>query len=353
MNLVDYEISSDEDFEALSHKNEKSCTVNEETQINNNNDEVKNCEQKKINNFQIEIKENSTNENDIEEVRIFSCHKKRKIKKDDLIETNNNLSLKSTKENFKINNEQSNKKKNHFNSLCLDKLKSNESLNEKNELKKYKKVSPEEDIKEENEKRNISILKYEKMRENKEEKEIYRDILREDNEIKNNYKMEMNQNYPKEEYEEKKKNKDKNEVNKNTMERDSEKEKNLNEKIPNNKMFFENNNLMNINIDENNFDEIFLLPENEYSDILNKKIDDLSKLYNIDLTINKNITNSNEYKNPCILEKIMQIFNIDVYSSNYPLNIYNPHDFLSVDLFNEKNDQATQNKTKTKWSNIN
>ncbi|KNA02353.1 hypothetical protein PVNG_01507 [Plasmodium vivax North Korean] len=113
----------------------------------------------------------------------------------------------------------------------------------------------------------------------------------------------------------------------------------------------ESNNLSNISVNESNFDDVFFLPPNEYSDCLNQKIEELSKLYEINLTINKNIINSNEYKNPCILEKIMQIFQIDVYSSNYPLNIYNPHDFLSIDLFNEKGEETDQKKTKTKWSN--
>ncbi|ANQ08749.1 Uncharacterized protein PCOAH_00031580 [Plasmodium coatneyi] len=113
----------------------------------------------------------------------------------------------------------------------------------------------------------------------------------------------------------------------------------------------ESNNLINISVNENNFDDLFFLPPNEYSDCLNQKIEELSKLYKINLTINKNIINSNEYKNPCILEKIMQIFQIDVYSSNYPLNIYNPHDFLSIDLFNEKGEEMDQKKSKTKWSN--
>ncbi|EUD68141.1 hypothetical protein C922_01159 [Plasmodium inui San Antonio 1] len=113
----------------------------------------------------------------------------------------------------------------------------------------------------------------------------------------------------------------------------------------------ESNNLINISVNENNFDDLFFLPPNEYSDCLNQKIEELSKLYKIDLTINKNIINSNEYKNPCILEKIMQIFQIDVYSSNYPLNIYDPHDFLSIDLFNEQGEETDQKKTKTKWSN--
>lgn len=81
-------------------------------------------------------------------------------------------------------------------------------------------------------------------------------------------------------------------------------------------------------------------------------IDELSKLYEINLTINKNIINSNEYKNPCILEKIMEMFDIDVYSSNYPPHIYNPHDFLSVDLFNEKENITDRNKAKSKWSEM-
>ncbi|GAW81544.1 hypothetical protein, conserved [Plasmodium gonderi] len=110
----------------------------------------------------------------------------------------------------------------------------------------------------------------------------------------------------------------------------------------------ESNNIMNVNVNEDNFDEIFFLPENEYSDCVNEKIEELSKLYEINLTINKNIINSNEYKNPCILEKIMEIFHIDVYSSNYPLHIYNPNDFLSIDLFNERTEETDQKKTK--WS---
>ncbi|SBT86755.1 HCNGP-like protein [Plasmodium malariae] len=114
----------------------------------------------------------------------------------------------------------------------------------------------------------------------------------------------------------------------------------------------ENNNIMNISVDENNFDDIFYLSENEYSETLNKKLDELSKLYELNLTINKNIINSKEYKNPCILEKIMEIYHVDVYSSNYPLYIYNPHDFLSIDLFNEKSNVTDQNKAKTKWSSI-
>ncbi|CAD2094671.1 HCNGP-like protein, putative [Plasmodium vinckei brucechwatti] len=147
------------------------------------------------------------------------------------------------------------------------------------------------------------------------------------------------------------------EYNYNIIERE-EKLKNINQKIWNNNEnncntnILEKNNIMNINVDENNFDEIFYLPENEYSEILNKKIDELSKLYDINLTINKNIINSNEYKNPCILEKIMEMFDIDVYSSNYPSHIYNPHDFLSVDLFNEKENPTDRNKAKSKWSEM-
>ncbi|SCN60797.1 HCNGP-like protein, putative [Plasmodium chabaudi chabaudi] len=139
---------------------------------------------------------------------------------------------------------------------------------------------------------------------------------------------------------------------------EEEKLKNINQKIWDNNEndcntnILEKNNIMNINVDENNFDEIFYLPENKYSEILNKKIDELSKLYDINLTINKNIINSNEYKNPCILEKIMEMFDIDVYSSNYPSHIYNPHDFLSVDLFNEKENPTDRNKAKSKWSEM-
>ncbi|SOV74269.1 HCNGP-like protein [Plasmodium sp. gorilla clade G3] len=120
----------------------------------------------------------------------------------------------------------------------------------------------------------------------------------------------------------------------------------------NNVNIFNKDDFLYMNIDENNFDEIFNISENEYSDILNKKIDELSKLYQLNLTINKNIINSNEYKNPCILEKIMEIFQIDMYSSNYPLHIYNPKIFLSLDLFNERSQENIQNKTNTKWSNV-
>ncbi|CRG97798.1 HCNGP-like protein, putative [Plasmodium gallinaceum] len=391
MNLVDYEISSEEEFETLSlndkkynniNKNERSCNINKETKIDNNNAEVKKCEHKKFTSFQVEINENNNNEKVLEKENIFSHYKKRKIEKDDMIETNNNSSVESLKENFIIDNEKRNIDKKHSNTLCLDELKKNkELLVGKNELKKYKKELGEENIEEKNEKINIDILKQEQIGENMKEKEKHIYNLK-DKEIKNNYKNEINENNSKE-YKKKKKNIE-NEVNKNISKKDDDekeetkdktkdktnkninnlhkeqnnnnnnnKEKNLNEEIFNNKKFFENNDFMNIDIDENNFDEIFFLRENEYSDTLNKKIDDLSQLYEINLTINKNITNSNEYKNPCILEKIMQIFNIDVYSSNYPINIYNPRDFLSVDLFNEKKDQATQSKAKTKWSNIN
>ncbi|SPJ08869.1 HCNGP-like protein [Plasmodium sp. DRC-Itaito] len=120
----------------------------------------------------------------------------------------------------------------------------------------------------------------------------------------------------------------------------------------NNVNIFNKDDFLYMNIDENNFDEIFKISENEYSDILNKKIEELSKLYQLNLTINKNIINSNEYKNPCILEKIMEIFQIDMYSSNYPLHIYNPKIFSSLDLFNEKSQENVQNKANTKWSNV-
>ncbi|SBT36680.1 HCNGP-like protein, putative [Plasmodium ovale wallikeri] len=127
---------------------------------------------------------------------------------------------------------------------------------------------------------------------------------------------------------------------------------NVEQEVSTSKNISENNNMVDVHVDENNFDDIFCLAENEYSDILNKKIDELSKLYDVNLTINKNIINSNEYKNPCILEKIMQIFHIDVYASNYPPNVYNPHDFLSIDLFNEKYNTTDPGKIKTKWSNV-
>lgn len=120
----------------------------------------------------------------------------------------------------------------------------------------------------------------------------------------------------------------------------------------NNVNIFNKDDFLYMNIDENNFDEIFNISENEYSDILNTKIEELSKLYELNLTINKNIINSNEYKNPCILEKIMEIFQIDVYSSNYPLHIYNPKFFSSLDLFNERSQENIQNKVNTKWSNV-
>lgn len=120
----------------------------------------------------------------------------------------------------------------------------------------------------------------------------------------------------------------------------------------NNVNIFNKDDFLYMNIDENNFDEIFNISENEYSDILNTKIEELSKLYELNLTINKNIINSNEYKNPCILEKIMEIFQIDVYSSNYPLHIYNPKFFSSLDLFNERSQENNQNKVNTKWSNV-
>lgn len=120
----------------------------------------------------------------------------------------------------------------------------------------------------------------------------------------------------------------------------------------NNVNIFNKDDFLYMNIDENNFNEIFNISENEYSDILNTKIEELSKLYELNLTINKNIINSNEYKNPCILEKIMEIFQIDVYSSNYPLHIYNPKFFSSLDLFNERSQENIQNKVNTKWSNV-
>ncbi|VWU51564.1 HCNGP-like protein [Hepatocystis sp. ex Piliocolobus tephrosceles] len=112
------------------------------------------------------------------------------------------------------------------------------------------------------------------------------------------------------------------------------------------------NNIIKMNIDEDNFDDIFKMPENEYSSILNNKITELQKLYEMDLTINKNIINSNEYKNPCILEKIMKVFQIDAYSSNYLESVYNPHDFLSIDLFNENEVAPDKTKTKTRWSTV-
>ncbi|CDO62904.1 HCNGP-like protein [Plasmodium reichenowi] len=121
----------------------------------------------------------------------------------------------------------------------------------------------------------------------------------------------------------------------------------------NNVDIFNKDDFLYMNIDENNFDEIFNISENEYSDILNTKIEELLKLYELNLTINKNIINSNEYKNPCILEKIMEIFQIDVYSSNYPLHMYNPKIFSSLDLFNERSQENIQNKVvNTKWSNV-
>lgn len=138
------------------------------------------------------------------------------------------------------------------------------------------------------------------------------------------------------------------------QEKEREKGREKGRKVDDESAFFENTYLMNIDINENNFEEVFEQIPNEYSTYIDKKIDELKRLYDMGLTINKRISESNEYKNPCILEKIMNIFDIEEYASNYPLHIFNPKDLDAVDLFNqhEKNTDETIEKS-SKWSSRN
>lgn len=55
-----------------------------------------------------------------------------------------------------------------------------------------------------------------------------------------------------------------------------------------------------------------------------EEIERLKKLKEQGITPNRNIEESVEFKNPYLLEKIMKVFDINGYCSNYDKNIYDP-----------------------------
>ena len=50
-------------------------------------------------------------------------------------------------------------------------------------------------------------------------------------------------------------------------------------------------------------------------------------------TINKNLYGSHAFKNPDILEKIIQYMNIQEIGTNYPKNIFDPHTVHDEDYY--------------------
>lgn len=55
-----------------------------------------------------------------------------------------------------------------------------------------------------------------------------------------------------------------------------------------------------------------------------EEIERLKKLKEQGITPNRNIEESMEFKNPYLLEKIMKVFDINGYCSNYNKNVYDP-----------------------------
>ena len=47
------------------------------------------------------------------------------------------------------------------------------------------------------------------------------------------------------------------------------------------------------------------------------------------------MTETKEYSNPLILEKVVSYYDLDEIGTNYPKNIYNPHSMLPEDFYEE------------------
>lgn len=95
----------------------------------------------------------------------------------------------------------------------------------------------------------------------------------------------------------------------------------------------------------------------EVPPMLEKNIQHLRELHERGYTINNNIEKSIEFKNPYLLEKVMKVFNIDGYSSNFNKDVYGPEYY--VKLANETDDKESvtdakalpnDRKRKSGWS---
>lgn len=117
------------------------------------------------------------------------------------------------------------------------------------------------------------------------------------------------------------------------------------------KDYFINNDFKDVEITESNFEEVFHIKEDSvYVETLQKKIDELTLLYESGMTINKNIEKSRDYKNPGIAERIMNIFDIYKFSTNYSKEVYNPEELECLNLFTTMKNTEIERKQKTKWS---
>jgi len=73
--------------------------------------------------------------------------------------------------------------------------------------------------------------------------------------------------------------------------------------------------------------ESFLMPEQPKTRPSKGLLDNISRLHKLKsegVTVTGAIGNSSGFQNPYLLEKIMKIFDIDPYCSNYPRDIYDP-----------------------------
>ncbi|KAK2196474.1 bifunctional PAT complex subunit CCDC47/SAP30-binding protein [Babesia duncani] len=87
---------------------------------------------------------------------------------------------------------------------------------------------------------------------------------------------------------------------------------------------------------------------------LEQEINRLKQLQSQGLEVNRNIDDSIEFKNPYLLEKIMRIFNIDGYCSNYDPSIYDPQIYKEMALEPDTSLEKIANETATKTDdNIN
>ncbi|EDO08323.1 HCNGP-like family protein [Babesia bovis T2Bo] len=78
---------------------------------------------------------------------------------------------------------------------------------------------------------------------------------------------------------------------------------------------------------------------------LENNILQLKKLHEQGCTINANIENSVDFKNPYLLEKVMKVFNIKEYSSNYKKDVYNPDFYVALANDADQEQQPSQPKT--------
>ncbi|GFE53379.1 HCNGP family protein [Babesia ovis] len=56
----------------------------------------------------------------------------------------------------------------------------------------------------------------------------------------------------------------------------------------------------------------------------------LKQLHEQGCTINSNIENSMDFKNPYLLEKVMKVFSIEEYSTNYKKDVYDPDYYVML-----------------------